>query len=475
MNKYQWMRKNRNSNNFYKMLVLFLLFIAVSFVLFRGCQSIAGDLWHKAADKTADRLGMLSFDALVSHEIYDDFDGSDDGNYMAELVMNPVFPVGGLYMQNYAKPAGEGSEPDYNIAERETESAPGGSGSIGEAATTGGENNGNGGSGNGSGAEDKTGPDDAESQTGEDLNTGEGNAPGETDVFQGQGGQTSTQGQPGENASAQEQPPVQGTDSQIMAAAAKIYPADKLLDYDYVLNNFFVVPSVTTLRRSVLDLQKIASVNVTLEKNPEVPQILIFHTHSQEAFADYGSNPKSIVDVGNRLTELLRDNYGYNVIHLTDEFDMVEGKLDRNKAYTYANQRIEQVLAENPSIQVVIDLHRDGVREDLHLVTEINGRQTAKIMLFNGISYTNEVGEIDYLYNPYLTENLTMTYKMYLLGKASYPDFIRCIYISGYRYCLYHRARSMLIEAGAQTNTYEEVYNAMEPLADLINKELTVN
>lgn len=441
MNKYQWMKRNRNSNHFYKMIVLFLLFIAVSFVLFRGCQSIAKDLWHNAADKTADLLGKVSFDALVSHEIYDDFD-NDESNYMAELVMNQIFPVGKLYMQNYVEPMGEDSEPGYHAAEKES---------------TGGQ----------------AGGDETQSRT-EPADSAETQKPTEPDP-------TNTAAPEEQTSTEQPSAPVPSgadalfPDSQIMAAAANIYPAEKLLDYDYVLNHFFVVPSVTTLRRSVLDLPKIASCNVTMEKNPDVPQILIFHTHSQEAFADYDVNPKSIVDVGNDLTELLRDRYGYNVLHLTDEFDMVDGKLDRGKAYTYANAKLEQVLAENPSIQVVIDLHRDGVREDLHLVTEINGRQTAKIMLFNGISYTNEVGEIDYLYNPYLTENLTMTYKMYLLGKASYPDFIRCIYVSGYRYCLYHRARSMLIEAGAQTNTYEEVSNAMEPLADLINQELTVN
>ncbi|MBD5156866.1 MAG: stage II sporulation protein P [Butyrivibrio sp.] len=336
---------------------------------------------------------------------------------------------------------GDGFEPDYNVADKESKPEE-----TGERPT-----------------QSVTEPADiTQAETAPETSGGE----------EPSDGQTSTPTQP---ATLPQNPDAPVSDSQIMAAAANIYPADKLLDYDYVLSNFFVVPSVTTLRRSVLDLPKIASINVTMEKNPEVPQILIFHTHSQEAFADYETNPKSIVDVGNYLTDLLRNQYGYNVIHLTDEFDMLDGKLDRGKAYTYANAKIEQVLAENPSIEVVIDLHRDGVREDLHLVTEINGKQTAKIMLFNGISYTNEVGEIDYLYNPYLTENLTMTYKMFLLGKAAYPDFIRCIYISGYRYCLYHRARSMLIEAGAQTNTYEEVCNAMEPLADLINKELTVN
>ena len=46
---------------------------------------------------------------------------------------------------------------------------------------------------------------------------------------------------------------------------------------------------------------------------------------------------------------------------------------------------------------------------------------------------------------------------MQLIGKAYYPDFLRNIYVNAYRYCLHERGRSMLIEAGAQTNTVEEV------------------
>ena len=260
----------------------------------------------------------------------------------------------------------------------------------------------------------------------------------------------------------------------VLEAAAGIIPKEKLMDYNYVLNNFYVVPSVTSLRPQVLDLDKISQVDLRIEKNSTVPQILVFHTHSQEKFADSEENGMSIVNVGDRLVSLLREQYGYNVIHLTDEFDMAGGVLDRSEAYTYANTKLDEVLAQNPSIQVVIDLHRDGVDASKHLVTEIDGKQTARIMLFNGISYTKEQGEIDYLPNPYITENLAMTYKMFLLGKINYPDLFRCIYISGYRYCLHHVPRSMLIEAGAQTNTYEEVYNAMEPLARLIDMELTM-
>ena len=62
---------------------------------------------------------------------------------------------------------------------------------------------------------------------------------------------------------------------------------------------------------------------------------------------------------------------------------MVDGKLDRNKAYNFAREGVMKILEENPSIDVVIDLHRDGVGKRS---TIIDGQETAQVMLLNGLS-----------------------------------------------------------------------------------------
>lgn len=248
------------------------------------------------------------------------------------------------------------------------------------------------------------------------------------------------------------------------------YAYESLINYDFVHDNFYVIPAHTALSRDVLKPEEFLKLDLSV-KNKR-PCILLYHTHSQEAFADSNGSDMTIVQVGDYLAQLLEEKYGFEVIHINTEFDMVEGKLDRSKAYTYAEKEISDVLAEHPEIDMVIDLHRDGVNENLHFVTDINGKATAKVMLFNGISYSNNQEDIDYLYNPYLKENLALTYQMYLLGKTYYPDFFRCIYIEAYRYNLHLCKRSMLIEAGAQTNSFAEVINAMEPLAELIVREL---
>lgn len=251
------------------------------------------------------------------------------------------------------------------------------------------------------------------------------------------------------------------------------YQAEQLYNYAFT-KRFYTVTSITSLTSDILRPQEFLGKDMTVSHGSESPQILIFHTHSQEGFTDSveGDDSTTILGVGDYLTRLLTEQYGYNVIHDRSVYDYVDGKLDRSKAYTYAENGIAAILEENPSIDVVIDLHRDGVAQDTRLVTQIDGKQMAKVMFFNGISYSNAVGNIGYLNNPYRDDNLAMSLQMHLLGEAYYPGYLRNIYVNAYRYCLHERGKSMLIEAGAQTNTFDEVKNAMEPLADLLDKLL---
>ena len=157
-------------------------------------------------------------------------------------------------------------------------------------------------------------------------------------------------------------------------------------------------------------------------------------------------------------------------MHHDGVYDLINGKLDRSKAYEFSEVGVRKILEENPSIEVVIDLHRDGVGNDTHLVTEANGKQAAKIMFFNGLSRTKANGDIAYLPNPYIQDNLSFSLQMQLASESMYPGFTRKIYLKGYRYSLHMMPKSLLIEAGAQTNTVEEMKNAMELLADVLTK-----
>lgn len=248
----------------------------------------------------------------------------------------------------------------------------------------------------------------------------------------------------------------------------------KLADFDYVMNHFFILDSNTETNAGQISGTRFLKEDMSIKQDSSVPQILIYHTHSQETFSDSreGEAEDTIVGVGNYLTDILEKNYGYKVIHVTDAFDIMGGELDRSKAYDYARSSIEKVLEENPTVEVVIDLHRDGVPDDRHLVTEINGKQTAQILFYNGLSYTVNQGAVSYLPNPYIEDNLAFSFQLEYQAAQYYPQFYRGIYLAGLRYNLHLRPRALLLEAGAQTNTVEEVRNAMEPFADILNRVL---
>ena len=273
------------------------------------------------------------------------------------------------------------------------------------------------------------------------------------------------------------EPDVHDTTETIAAVAPHpvidLSPA-KLADYDYLLGQFYIVDSNTEADAVQISAEDFLNQDFKISKDTESPQILIYHSHSQETFADSreGEEADTIVGVGDYLTQLLTENYGYKVVHLKEQFDMASGELDRSSAYDYARDYLEPYLQENPDIQVIIDLHRDGVPEDRHLVTEINGKPTAQILFYNGLSYTIEKGSLDYLPNPYIQQNLAFSFQLEYQAAQYYPEFYRGIYLAGYRYNLHLRPRSILLEAGAQTNTIQEVKNAMEPFADILNKIL---
>lgn len=249
---------------------------------------------------------------------------------------------------------------------------------------------------------------------------------------------------------------------------------EKLKDFDYLMGHFYTVDSSTSVDPEQLNAQTLLGKDLTIDQSGEGPKVLIYHTHSQEAFADSrkGEERDTIVGVGEYLAQLLNETYQIPTLHHKGVYDLIDGKLDRSRAYELALPEVEKILKENPSIEVVIDLHRDGVGDSTHLVEEINGKPTAQIMFFNGMSRTKANGPIEYLKNPYIEDNLAFSLQMQLAAQK-YPGFTRRIYLKSYRYNMHVTPKTLLVEAGAQTNTVEEMRNAMEILAETLDTVLT--
>lgn len=249
------------------------------------------------------------------------------------------------------------------------------------------------------------------------------------------------------------------------------YSLNDLKDYSFLIRNFYIVDPSTSVTAEQIDAEFMLSQDMTIDASAEGPQILIYHTHSQEAYADSvpGDASTTIVGAGEYLASILEEKYGYEVLHHVASYDTQQ----HNYAYSYAEPEIRKILEEYPSIQVVIDLHRDAVAEGTRLVTQVNGQPTAQFMLFNGLSYLNELGQINYLANPNLKENLAFSFQMQMTANTYYPGLARRIYLKGYRYNMHLAGKYLLIELGAQNNTVQEVMNACHPLADVIDRVLS--
>lgn len=253
---------------------------------------------------------------------------------------------------------------------------------------------------------------------------------------------------------------------------ASAYPGG--LDFETLLYRYFSMDMATSIDAERLDGEVLFGKDMTLRKNPQTPQILIYHTHSQEAFADSveGDVSTTIVGIGEYLTKILREKYGYNVIHETGVFDLVDGVLDRNLAYDFSQAAVEKILAEYPSIEIVIDLHRDGV-DGKRFVTEYNGKPAAQLMFIAGMSRMADGQDISYLPNPYIQDNLAFALQIQTRAEQEQPDLMRNIYLMAYRFNLHLRPRSLLLEAGTQLSTVAEEKNAMEAFAEILDEVLS--
>lgn len=143
----------------------------------------------------------------------------------------------------------------------------------------------------------------------------------------------------------------------------RTYNWSELTSYDALVREFYAIDPATAADETQLNQKALLGRVLSVQKRTDdQPQILIYHTHSQETFADSipGNAQTGIMGVGEVLAEILRKQYGYNVMHHMGQYDVEK----RDYAYSNSLPALEAILKENPSIEVVIDLHRDEVAKE---------------------------------------------------------------------------------------------------------------
>ena len=253
-------------------------------------------------------------------------------------------------------------------------------------------------------------------------------------------------------------------------------------DINYLKKNFYTVAAITDLLEGDIKPEEFLAMDFSLNTEEKGPKVLIFHTHSHEGYADSDMSnglEDGIIGTGERLKDILENDYGIETMHCTQSFDYVDSKMTTTGAYERMEPVIEQILKENPSIEIAIDLHRDGVKDEtVRLVTQINDKPTAQLMFFNGICRIYDGDRLIKtagLDSPYINENLAFSFCMKYAADKLYSGLARKNYINAYRYSLNMLPKSLLVEVGAQTNTKEEAMNAMEPLAEILYSVINKN
>lgn len=220
---------------------------------------------------------------------------------------------------------------------------------------------------------------------------------------------------------------------------------------------------VKNVNNTDIDIEKILSEKIDLSVSRDKPSVLIFHTHTTETFqlldrgfyeTDFRTRTKdsalNMVRVGRAICEEI-EKLGYNVIHDTEIHD-----LSYNGAYAHSRKKAEEYLKKYPSIQIVLDIHRDAIQQSdgskIKPTALIKGKKAAQIMIISGCQEKGNPIENfpDWRYN--------LTFAVHLQNQLEtmFKGITRPLYFCPRKYNMNLSHCSLLVEVGSDANTLEE-------------------
>ncbi len=202
------------------------------------------------------------------------------------------------------------------------------------------------------------------------------------------------------------------------------------------------------------------------------PQVLIMHTHTTESFEPYvreafdanfnyrtTDSSKNMVMVGDAIAAQL-EAAGIAVIH----DDTIHDYPSYTGSYERSGATVRAILEANPSIKVVLDIHRDAIGGDGVIsqpVAEIEGKKAAQVMIISGCD-DGTMGMPNYM------QNFRFACLLQQQMESDYPTLTRPILFDYRKYNQNLTTGSLLIEVGSHGNTLEQA----EYAGELIGKSL---
>ncbi len=248
---------------------------------------------------------------------------------------------------------------------------------------------------------------------------------------------------------------------------------------EYNGGSVFSVESGAYIDEGLLDTSNLKNnFKKILFKKDGTPEILILHTHTSESYTDgNGGSGGTVKEAGDKLAEIISENYGVGVVHDVSAYDNADGTVTTDGSYERSGEGIQKLLSKYPDIKVIIDIHRDSAGSNGKDTVILNGSEAARLMLVNGVCALNENGQkADAgVENPYIAQNLAYSYALKNSMDLSAPGVMKNIYIKPYRYSLNNMPCSFLLEAGNEQNTLEEVENSLSIFAESLFNSLEEN
>lgn len=222
------------------------------------------------------------------------------------------------------------------------------------------------------------------------------------------------------------------------------------------------------------DLTDLLTKPLSLDLTQDAPTVLILHTHGTEAYTptadsqyeEYGGSYRTtderynLISIGDELTRLLEER-GISVIHDRTQHDLN----DYNDSYDNSRAAVQEYLRQYPSIQLVLDMHRDAATyadgTQWPTSATVDGEDSAQVMLVVG---TNATG----LSHPNWQNNLALAEKLNVAMERVCSGVARPINLRGSRFNQDLLPGALIVEVGSAGNTYEEALRPLPVLADAI-------
>lgn len=217
--------------------------------------------------------------------------------------------------------------------------------------------------------------------------------------------------------------------------------------------------------KTKVNIKELLSEDLSFKVNKEEPAVLIFHTHTTESYQYIDRNffsssyttrntnaDRNMVRIGKAIKNEI-EKEGFKVIHDTTIHDT-----KYTGAYGRSRKTVESYLKKYPSIQIVLDVHRDGIADydgsKIKPTAVIDGKKVAQVMIISGCQ---EEGNGITGYESW-KENLSFALKLQKEMEETFPGLTRPIFFCGRKYNMDMTKASLLLEVGSDSNTIEEAY-----------------